>query len=315
MNKKRAELRRLTKKMFPQQNPQKVIFIKELPDWFDISNYKTSTKLDLKGWITQISLRTAVQNYGKKYFFTGIVDGINLPLTESIEHTPTGVYDKAKEPVQHITLDEAVWIVEVVKRLKIFPPDVWQSPNTYDSDEPNPNRIYRYFQTYKNQMGAIPKYLPYDPTIAEIIKVDLSVPDKILLKLFKEWLAEQRKGDITISKKTYTKSILRRWATNQVLPYIDLNYWATLNKVSIPHWLMAEALFPGEYQGDKIDRVRKTTLNNAEEIMEQECLYAMSAQFTHETNKIINTECIGQALFSEPGRVEINNCIFFSGKD
>lgn len=298
------------------KQPKKPVYIKELPDWFDLNNYKDSNKLDLEGWITQIALRKAVEDFFKKIFFTGVVDDFKLLKKDNSENSLTEVHAKAVAPIHNLTLHDAIRIVEVVKHLKVFPPEFWASPSCFDSFSEGHNNetksMLESLDDLNNTELEHVQYYPlnalyYLPTHTGLLDVDLAVSDKILLSSFKKWLANQRAtSGYELSKRTYTKSILRRWATNQVLAYIDLSYWAKIQRVEIPHWLMGEALF-SKYQGDKIDRVRKTTKKIADEILHPACLYGMSAQFTHETNKKIFIGCHEVIL---PGEVEIKNRIF-----
>ena len=87
--------------------------------------------------------------------------------------------------------------------------------------------------------------------------------------------------------------------THQIFPFV-IGF-----AVSFLFW----ALFAGKYEGDKIERVRKTTKKNAEEILHPASLYAMCAQYKHENSMDIVTECFDAIL---PDRVEIKNRIFLS---
>ncbi len=98
-------------------------------------------------------------------------------------------------------------------------------------------------------------------------------------------MAKERKLLARQWVQKFTKVTLRRWAVNQVLPYIDLTYWANYNGKQIPHWLMGKILFPGHNQGDTTDRVRQTTEKTAQEIMIETCLQAMVAQLAEQTGK------------------------------
>lgn len=307
-----------TKDAATGKKDKKNVYLKQLPDWFDLNNYKGSYKLDLEGWITQISLRTMAKGFLKKVIFTGIVDDFQLTKLDGSENPITEMEVKGNAPVHDLTLNEAIRIAEVVKMLKIFSPEAWEAPSFYENffERGETKGLIETFNELNGTDSEKLKYYPLNffyrlPIHNGLIDVNLTVPDKILLKFFKKWLADKRKykNGYELFKKTHTKSILRRWATNQVLPFVDLSYWAELHGVEVPHWLMADALFPGKYEGDKIEKVRKTTKKNAEEVLHPASLYAMCAQYKHENSMDIVTECFDAIL---PDRVEIKNRIFLS---
>lgn len=80
-----------------------------------------------------------------------------------------------------------------------------------------------------------------------LLNIDVSTPDEILLSEFKRLIPIWRKE----LKVEMNPSIGSSWAVvhkkiidYKVIPYIDLTIWAYANRVTIPHGIMAIALFP-----------------------------------------------------------------------
>ncbi|HBQ0113170.1 TPA: DUF6387 family protein [Klebsiella variicola] len=79
------------------------------------------------------------------------------------------------------------------------------------------------------------------------LSIDVSVPDDILLSEFKRLIPTWRE-ELNVEK---SHSINSSWAVirkkiieYKVLPYLDLTIWANANNITIPHGVMAVALFP-----------------------------------------------------------------------
>jgi Family of unknown function (DUF6387) len=81
------------------------------------------------------------------------------------------------------------------------------------------------------------------PMLRRFIDVDLAAPDNILFASFKRWLAKERKLRFQRRIHGFSKAALQRWAMNQVLPFIDLTYWAELTEAHIPRGLRGKHYF------------------------------------------------------------------------
>lgn len=256
-------------------------FIKTLPDWFSLKNYHKANQLSLEGWINQLYLRNMLQGFLLKEVITGIVDDYMLPEKSA---------DNASQFVSAISLHGAILITEALKESVDIPIKNWESP-AFFKDITTGNSLFswcsaKYGDEYLNKtaLASVQGYA----ILKKFTSIDLSAPDTVLIASFKNWLKEQRAETKEYNYRSFSKAILRRWAMNQILPYIDLIYWAELTQVQIPHWLMGEALFPGENQGDKVDRVRKTTEKVAKEVLQDTCIHAMAAQLKFETGKVLD---------------------------
>lgn len=80
------------------------------------------------------------------------------------------------------------------------------------------------------------------------LEVDLDTPDEILIEDFKRLLPIWRKeigvNSVDIPLSNSWEVVKKKIIEYKVLPYIDLTIWANANKITIPHGVMAVALFP-----------------------------------------------------------------------
>ena len=90
------------------------------------------------------------------------------------------------------------------------------------------------------------------------IRVDLTVPDNVLIEEFKTLLKEYREGDPDIlakglpnPKSTHSESTLQKVRQYQVLPYLDLERWGELTGNHITAPVLARVLFPNGEKGER----------------------------------------------------------------
>lgn len=80
------------------------------------------------------------------------------------------------------------------------------------------------------------------------LEVDLNTPDEILIDDFKRllpiWRKELGVNSVEIGMSSSWDVVKKKIVEYQVLAYIDLTIWANVNKLIIPHGVMAVALFP-----------------------------------------------------------------------
>jgi hypothetical protein len=211
---------------------------------------------------------------------------------------------------------DAVFITEALKHSINCPPEIWQAPSLFSfyrcsTGDLAKKYLIQWFEEStetKEQHTSLAERAKRK-VLDDFIRVDLNAPDAVLLTAFKKWLKTNRGDTPQYQGRNFSAAVLHRWALNQILPYIDLTYWAELEGVQIPHWLMGEALFPGNNQGDKADRIRKTTEKTAKKVMATSCLYSMAAQLKYKTGKSLNID-----ILTNPSRMEIKNKIFVPPK-
>ena len=220
-----------------------LLHIKELPDWFNLENYRSANQLDLEGWINQVYLRQIIQGFLLQFVLAGVVDDCHIPKDSS---------DVSSEVVQPISMHGAILITEAIKSIINVPIDIWQAPSHFDFFNTNEEHFesksilsWSYTQektSVPHRKSALISHTNY-PILRRFIDVDLSAPDSILFVSFKRWLAKERKlasqRRIRIFQKLHCNVGLR----TQVLPFIDLTYWAKLAEVISPLGLWVKYYF------------------------------------------------------------------------
>lgn len=111
------------------------------------------------------------------------------------------------------------------------------------------------------------------------VAVDLGASDDFLLREFRVWLRNIRKAArVYPVRRVVDDSDLKRWHQQRLLPYLDLDYWATIHgkRFTLPSYSLA--LFPHRHFGDVEDMVRRTIRPRALKIISDEYLSAMRLQ-------------------------------------
>lgn len=114
------------------------------------------------------------------------------------------------------------------------------------------------------------------------VRVNLSLPDKVLIDQFKLFLKGRRSHlqrlGTTIENRQ--KPDFAGWQRFGVLPYLDLQIWERESGMNIPNRVMADAIFPQGEGGEEV--VRKTTAKLADELLTRKHLETLVALAAHE---------------------------------
>lgn len=106
---------------------------------------------------------------------------------------------------------------------------------------------------------------------ARFVEIDFSLPDKILVEQFNQYLSDHRQKYPQLSeKKQYKYPNFSRWIDFGILPFLDLKIWQLQTSYKIPNRVMADAIFPNGEKGEEI--IRKTTQKLTKTVMSYEYL-------------------------------------------
>lgn len=110
------------------------------------------------------------------------------------------------------------------------------------------------------------------------VEVMLSAPDEVIVADFRKWLLSIRRNAAFDHSpvKRFTDIEIRRWSTNQVLPFLDIRLAAWAAGTEVPYRTIGALLFPG-MDVDVGERARKVTAPLADELMEWEFGEALRA--------------------------------------
>ncbi len=127
-----------------------------------------------------------------------------------------------------------------------------------------------------------------DKNELDFIKVDLSLPDHVLLEQFSNWLAIQRKAGRNThnhNKKYLTKAKMRLWYESRVIPYMDVVQWNEKQGRTVPHGIAGRIIFSDMSKNDfrnPAGIIADTTLKHMKELTSRRTLILLSAQIISE---------------------------------
>ncbi|TAN53746.1 MAG: hypothetical protein EPN21_00680 [Methylococcaceae bacterium] len=118
----------------------------------------------------------------------------------------------------------------------------------------------------------------FDPGYVHIT-ANLHVPDDLLVEHFKLCIAELReKLQWKSHTAAFSKDDLAGWHKARVLPYLDLKLWSAATGARLTYAAIGAALFPGEYNIDLVDRVRRTVKPKAEWLLSETIINTLLGQ-------------------------------------
>lgn len=226
------------------------------PDWFKLSNYNGTDRLDFEGWRTQIGSRIGL----KAMLDANATDQFDSSFKE-IQTSPfydIGFSDtyKSSNAVYPLTFGVASALVDALESLK---------------PEPSASCDQRLSETGQVGFG-----------MHAHLTVDLNASEMELRKAFKNWvkgaITENRQRTARSSGAGISKSVIDGWCTHKILPYQDLFLWCLRYEQKMPSdsvvadWLFADSI--DDHGGDK-DTVREAR-NKAEQVFSLPVLRRLS---------------------------------------
>jgi hypothetical protein len=269
----------------------------DLPRWFDLKNYSQAAPLDAEGWYEQLMVR--------KWLFKMMdwrdedekpLNDRELEMLSFIRATP--IVDVTATLTMKVSFYDGV-MHELRTENPIYSLGVRLSTvrDFYSFEqriEPEKREYAHSFfsqwedRDWLNGSGEVkfPCTDWIDGPIDDIsnasasamnMRVDLGLPDKVLIEQFKTLLQSLRKP---LAEGGCDFAPTRRlnfadWVTFGVLPFIDLKIWERETGSKIPNRVMADAIFPAGEGGEEV--VRKTTSKIAKELLADESLKLLAA--------------------------------------
>lgn len=283
--------------------------VSDLPTWFDLTKYAGAESLDAAGWYEQLSMRRDL---------SGMVGSPRWESWKEIE-SPHPISDRCKEIIEIIRATPLPDISEnfllrvyfyggAMHEIKSRDPmyskgvhlatvrELYMTERNIDGK----NRDYarNFFAQFENRdwLDDLPIEFPCKDWIDEPVdaisstdgfhvnaRVNLLVPDKLLVEQFKLMLTELRHSGVFVEH--YAKSDFSGWTRFGILPYLDLKIWEKETGIKIPNRVMADAIFPLGEGGEEV--VRKTTVKLAKQLLTRknlETLASIAAQEIAERN-------------------------------
>lgn len=279
----------------------------DLPEWFRLAKYAPAESLDSAGWYEQLGVRR---------------DLISLISSRRLNHWQTDEFplvdncrralDLVREnPIVDVSTDDLLRVYFYggpLHELKSRDPrysfgvrlatvrDLYVTEGLIKKDERDYARKF-FAQTFDRNDDWFKKGFQYQCTdwIDEPVdgitdsassnvtaRVNLLLPDKVLIEQFKRMLKELREPMQKIGNPPpdLRKPDYSSWIKFGVLPYLDLKIWEMESGATIPNRVMADAIFQPGTSGEEV--VRKTTSNIARELLTLQFLETLAALAAHE---------------------------------
>lgn len=112
-----------------------------------------------------------------------------------------------------------------------------------------------------------------------LVDIDIMSSEEQLVADFKKWLTNY-KNELKLEprKKNYASKDFKKWHETKLLPCIDLLIHNKYAENELTHFQIGCLLFPDETDVNISERVRKTTIVDAKELLEEETSLALQRQ-------------------------------------
>jgi hypothetical protein len=251
----------------------------ELPDWFDLKNYKFLSDLDSAGWYEQLFAREQLFlliklrsdkskmpdesslsfKMAREIWSSAKVSFKNSEVLSAAcgyDGANSRVSSSYSRSVHSLTYREYLQEGDKIKDEQKLNADLWWENIKSDRlDVADPA-----IRLSRKVMGFIdsPLYISQKFTATRAVaEIDLTMPDAMLVASFKTWLSDTRADFCLAAPTQYRRLDFASWCRVGVLPYIDLTSWAELSGRKIPNRVMANTIFPTGEGGE--ETIRKTT--------------------------------------------------------
>lgn len=134
------------------------------------------------------------------------------------------------------------------------------------------------------EAGDLPERLYVNDVLGEELgssihmEVSLDGSDKEILNSLKAMLPKIRERYNINNQKHVTNAVMEKWCASKALAYIDLKLWQQLNGTHLTDNKLGLALFPGEHNIVPSERVRRTTKEHANKMLQRNTLAALFSQ-------------------------------------
>lgn len=258
--------------------------LSDLPAWFDLDKYRWVSDFDLATWYVELKIRNTYYSCPHTAM-KGKLASAGLLRYDHFSH-----YDEPsiETPIPGKSLQPS-YIIENGEVLFTQP-----ISNTSGRLTMN-NFTGPVFELLDDDKGrySLPESLQ-DRSSVSVFAIDMTAPDAEIIKRMQSKIGAMRgpeleelvgsSSDGTV-KNRIKKNIIRNfsekeiqgWHDCQLLPYLDLTHWATLNKTEFTNKLLGSALFPDNETKADPENIRKSTERTAKIVTSFGSLLAIEA--------------------------------------
>ena len=267
-------------------------FINSVPDDFDISIYDVCASWGLKDWVEELSARSFMSYVFAKERERKLTDELRGSYVEQAELlllTPlrsippipdiylSPLMDQSAEEFfrGHRVLSDSryrAWVQRMEDAEKFG--DLVEDGDL-DLDEEICRNVREYLSSpawkiHRDSLGQVKRFF---------IGVDLNATDDYLVKQFRSWIARTRaEANIKPKQWLFSDKRFEKWHKDRLLPYLDLTFWAIINRKKLSPADVEENFFPDRLTGFPGEYVTKKVAKEAIKLISDETLYALNVE-------------------------------------
>lgn len=266
--------------------------INSVPDDFDISIYDACASWDLKDWVAELSARSFMSYVFAKEREGRLTDELRSSYVEQAElllqmplRSLRPLSDIYLSPLMDQSAEEffrghrvlsdpryRAWVQRMEDTEKYG--DLVEDGDL-EFDEDICRNVHEYlsspaWKVHRDSLGQVKRFF---------IGVDLNASDDYLVKQFRSWIAKTRaEANIEPKQWLFSDKRFEKWHKEPLLPYLDLTFWAIINRKKIKPADMEESFFEGRYFGVPGEHVTKKVAKEAVKLISDETLYALNVE-------------------------------------
>jgi hypothetical protein len=264
-----------------QRNMKKILVnsLSELPSEFDLAKYAGASRFGLADWTAAFSFRTLRRSALKTWRGSALQaqnDQNEAEMRLAIEYLwrnpllPSDVAEtyastsmdkhlSDRQVRDQSTMEglESMWEVGHDARMKRFA-DAMRITDAQvgvrdEAERDAASRLLWDTPMWKAQQES---RIDDGCTVAAI--VNLQAPEDLLVEDFRRWVREIKTArGLAVPRRAVSAADMKSWSDNQILPYLDLTFWADVNGFLITQQLLGDVLFP-DGEMNRAERIRKT---------------------------------------------------------
>ncbi len=266
--------------------------VNTVPEEFDISIYDICLSWRLEDWAAELSARWFMRDVFSKEREGKLTDELRSSYVEQAElllltplrslHPKPDIYlspimDQSAEEFfrGHSVLSDSRYRAWVRRMEDTEKYGDLVGDGDQDFGEDISRNVHEYLSSpawkiHRDSLGTVKRFF---------IGVDLNAPDDYLVHQFRSWIAKTR-AEANIEPKQWLFSDKRfaKWHKDRLLPYLDLTFWAIINRHKISPADMEEEFFSDRFDGFSGEYVTKKVAKEAIKLISEETLYALSVE-------------------------------------
>lgn len=247
---------------------KKITNICQLPEWFDLDNYQSAYELQPYEWYLQIVQRKhfcTLLEYRTETHRPDLMRLAEDALSNLTQQTRGRDIRETNYILPHISNEK-----ELLEHFAHFGAVTSLTLRHFTNSKFSLSEVHSWLDEAGENWDQIPNGtfnaadegikladFPHEnETKYATTRINMKLPDEVLIESFKVWLATTRRKENSKVRKQYRQLPFDRWARFGILPLLDLEIWCHQTGAKLPDHIISAALFPNADSGP--DNIRKT---------------------------------------------------------